>query len=744
MPNCTYATPGARRRNNNNADNAAATPDEMQGRIDRLESLVLSLMTNGGQASGAAAAAAALSASRSDSADLAEDMDEDLDETERAIKNTLRDDDSEVERVSKSMGVMKVQGDRQIFASEGHWYAILSDISEVKNWFARSKEQYEDQIKKIQERKSKERFVGTSMLFKGTQNTSHDELLSRFPRRHIANMLITRYFESENPATHIIHRPTFRKQYERHWATPQASSVPWLGMCYAMMCLALQSYHRAQDAPPDFAGHAWEESLAFLSLTTECLVQADFTQPMFFMIETLCLYLQAEHARSRDSETGVWVLVGIVARLAMRVGLHRDPRPYPALTPFYGEMRRRLWNFIRSADINMSHQVGMPSLIKSVDCDTALPTNIHDEEFDEDTKVLPPSRPMSETTPMSFMIVNCHMSFILGKILEESNALTTMPYETVQKLDSDLREVRSHIPAHLVMRTRDESTLDPSPIIMQRYALELLYLKSQISLHRKFTSKARENPRFSYSRRTCVESCLGMINHQAAIHAESMPGGRLHHIPWTITSAVTMADFSLAGMILCLDLYHTASSEKKNQTSGDEYAWGVSKREEMFSAIELSLRIWDQLKDHSMEAFKSSGILRIMLEKLRNHTDLVQQMSKNFSFVPGPPGVAPDQVVAPPEHSAAMTLGMMSSGMTPDSIGMMGGGFPAPKWAGLTPSEQQAQIAASAQAVQQAAANGGPMDAATPNFPGFFGPPGIGGSDLVNMNWDWVSCLCCR
>ncbi|KAG9536290.1 hypothetical protein KCU77_g23346, partial [Aureobasidium melanogenum] len=43
------------------------TPDDMQNRIDRLESLVLSLMTNGTQAAGPSAAHAAINSSRSNS-----------------------------------------------------------------------------------------------------------------------------------------------------------------------------------------------------------------------------------------------------------------------------------------------------------------------------------------------------------------------------------------------------------------------------------------------------------------------------------------------------------------------------------------------------------------------------------------------------------------------------------------------------------------------------------------------------
>lgn len=102
------------------------TPDEMQNRIDRLEGLVLSLMSTGNPAA-SQAAAAALNGARSIATDQSQDMDQDVDGIDG--KHGPRDEDSEVERVSNSIGIMKVQNDRNIYASEGHWYAILSDVS---------------------------------------------------------------------------------------------------------------------------------------------------------------------------------------------------------------------------------------------------------------------------------------------------------------------------------------------------------------------------------------------------------------------------------------------------------------------------------------------------------------------------------------------------------------------------------------------------------------------------------------
>src|ERR1700753_4058894 len=61
---CTYAAPAARKKSSISSPSATG-PDEMQNRIDRLENLVLSLMTNGPQSAGPQAAAAVLAQANS-------------------------------------------------------------------------------------------------------------------------------------------------------------------------------------------------------------------------------------------------------------------------------------------------------------------------------------------------------------------------------------------------------------------------------------------------------------------------------------------------------------------------------------------------------------------------------------------------------------------------------------------------------------------------------------------------------
>ncbi|PSN59660.1 hypothetical protein BS50DRAFT_640811 [Corynespora cassiicola Philippines] len=731
---CTYATPGSRKKSASSTG-SNASPDDMQNRIDRLEGLVLSLMTNGAQSAGPAAAQAAIANSMSNgSVDHAFD----LTNGPESIQEEEAGEESEVEQVAKSIGVMKVDNNRAVFASEAHWYAILGEISEVKNYFSEHKKQYDEQLKRYKAEHAEEQGPGTAFLFGGSKTTTYTELLSCFPPKATADILVSRYFNTYDPGIHIIHGPTFQKQYDRHWLNPSETPVIWLGLVFAMMTISLQSYSRAGDEPPEYRGKSWEMSREYRELTAQCLVMADITQPITYMLETLILHVYADYARSRDAEPGILMSTGIIVRLAMRMGLHRDSSPYPGITVFQGEMRRRVWACIRSLDLLFSQQAGLPPIVRPRDTNTEVPRNIYDDELFEDMKVLPPSRPEEEATPTLFLINRTRFIYKLGEAVELTETLTCSSYEEVMKLDTQARELYEQISPHLKLRSMDESARDTSNLIMQRFTLDLLYLKITCVLHRKFLSPARSMSRFSYSRRACIDASMTMLQHQATLHRECQPGGRLRGVKWFISSLTTV-DFLLAAMIVCSDLYHTQRTARQARSpTTDTYFWSPDRINEMLDAIETAVSIWEGLKEGSMEAYKAHATLSVMLQQLKQNRQQHQSFSSTSSVFP--PSTTMDDANVAPEHSAAMTLGMLSTGgMTPNSSTMFDSRYPASMANLLNDPIPPQQQAAAALNPQFSGANGADNAAAPSPFSNLFGAHmGFQNMDIPSFdNLDW-------
>lgn len=118
---CTYAQ-GATRKKNSAAQSASNSPDDMQNRIDRLEGLVLSLMTNGSQSAGPAAAMATVSGdSSTGSAQPVNDL-----EIEGHGPGVA--EESETEQVTKSFGILKVDNNTSYYISDAHWASVLHEV----------------------------------------------------------------------------------------------------------------------------------------------------------------------------------------------------------------------------------------------------------------------------------------------------------------------------------------------------------------------------------------------------------------------------------------------------------------------------------------------------------------------------------------------------------------------------------------------------------------------------------------
>ena len=415
---------------------------------------------------------------------------------------------------------------------------------------------------------------------------------------------------------------------------------------------------------------------------------------------------------------------------------HRDPKNYPGITPFQCEMRRRVWTYVRQADLLFSFQIGLPSMIRLGDCDTELPSNLFDDDFDEDMKVLPPSRPPTVATEVSYIIGKSDLAFTFGKIVEYLHCIHQAPYEEVMKLDQELREARANVPPHLRLHSLEEALLEPGNILMMRFSIAMLYNKSQCVLHRRFLSKARENTRYAHSRRTCMDASMELLHHQATLHFESQPGRRLHQLKWYFNS-LTSHDFLLAATLVCLDLWYTEEVEASGRSSGDYQMWGTERRAEMVQMIETSRNIWMEYKDQSIAAFKASEILGVMLKKLQAmHTQTATRNAQNaYQFAnPANPKFTPPEDEKP-EHSAALTLGMLSTGgMSPNTATMFNGGYNLTPGSSATMVDNQSTGLTPNFSMEQA-----PNGIASASSPFSFLTGPNSGTEMPPANLDWVS-----
>lgn len=609
---CSYAAPINRKKSQASSDQS---PDDMQNRIDRLEGLVLSLMHNGGNVDPASAAAAGQSASQS-VADSSSSKHRGSQQEEAIM---VDDDGSDVdENLAKSLGFLKMDKEKGkvMYIGQEHWHSLLADISEVKNYFQTHQQELTSSYERVRQSKPQAAREGPTLLL-GAVPTTETELRAELPPKSSVLTLCSRYFNSMDNAVNIIHGPTFQQQLRTHWQDPSKTPIMWLALLYSVLTLAMLSYHKVGDEPPEWKGRTLEMAADFRLKTVQCLIKADYTKPVEYTVETMVLYVFGEYSSRWDADLGLWMIVSLITRIAFRMGYHRDAKWFPTLSPFQAEMRRRTWALVRMSDVIFSHQVSLPSMIYEHDCDTRLPNNIFDDEFSPTSKELPPSRPITEPTPISYMIAKSKLCNELGNILQATNDIGKhVPYDEIIRFDAKLRQIMQELPPHLKL-TSLEGTHDPVTLLIARFNVDILCQKIFCLLHRKYMTRARQNARYAHSRRSAIEASLRALDHLTTLHKESQTNGRLRSVGWYVKSIATK-DFTLPAMLVILDLHYDNLQQGKPQEHDGAFTWTPEQRSRMMTSLETCCSIWKTLADTSMEAFKASKIIEIMLQKIKN------------------------------------------------------------------------------------------------------------------------------
>ena len=135
----------------------------------------------------------------------------------------------------------------------------------------------------------------------------------------------------------------------------------WLGLLFAILSLAESFSLRDADPSSALAQRCLEKVNRYHDLSASAAVLADFTKPKQHTLE--CLITYTAGLRSNNAFVNVWLMIGLIVRLALRMGYHRDASHYPSITPFQGEMRRRVWAAISMIDVLISFQLGLPSMV---------------------------------------------------------------------------------------------------------------------------------------------------------------------------------------------------------------------------------------------------------------------------------------------------------------------------------------------------------------------------------------------
>jgi len=285
---------------------------------------------------------------------------------------------------------------------------------------------------------------------------------------------------------------------------------------------------------------------------------------------------------------------------------------------------------------------------------------------------------------MSYMIAKTKIAGVFGRSVTMVTKIHPIPsYDEVLRLDVEARKVYSGVPEFLRFKPIEDTRGDHPALIMQRYSLNTLYQKTLMTLHRPyFTLRLKSNARYAPSRRACLESAMTLLNHQYVIWDTQY---NRKDMTFYQVDPLSSADFLPAAMIIMIELWQASTELKSN--SGI-FTMGRGDHEHMLKVLERTCHIYSTFPD-IYEVVKAHGILSHLIEKVKiqfyaqaiRKPDIGPSPPDNYDLFSQPMSTTPDPSsdntmkddTMRSEHSAAMTLGLLSSGgLTPRTQNALG------------------------------------------------------------------------
>ncbi|KFY34354.1 hypothetical protein V494_06853 [Pseudogymnoascus sp. VKM F-4513 (FW-928)] len=513
------------------------------------------------------------------------------------------------------------------YVGSSHWAAVLDSISELKGNVEQDNE-IRDIVTDIH---SHNPVISSSpRLLYSCQRATKAEILSSIPPRRVADRLVSRYLTLDIQCG-IFHRGQFLIEYENFWKDQSGTPIMWICLLFTVLCIG-ELHQRSQtvtgDAPQTstFDSSTAGSMNLFRERIVQCLVLGKYTKGGPYVIESLIQYCMIEHFLRRDAQFEIWILLGMLVPISLRMGLHRDPKHFSEIPAFAGEMRRRVWATIFQIDVGFSALAGLPRVIKPQQCDTEEPRNLLDSDFDARTIQLPEPRPESEVTPVLFLLAKNRIISVGGLISDLAHDIRPYPYSELMRFEKLLRNTRNSLPESLRWRPLSQSITETAQTIMQRVYLDMFFYKMQIILYRRYLSASITQPQYTHAREVCLDSAIQILEYQHLLDEETQLDGRLSSIGWTY-SLILNDDFMLAAGVLCFYIKHYIGGHN------------VIINENTFQKVQSLLRrshdIWLRSSSVSHEARKAVQSLEIILgiQKSGEDGEIASQLfegSENF------------------------------------------------------------------------------------------------------------------
>ncbi|OKL55395.1 hypothetical protein UA08_09338 [Talaromyces atroroseus] len=512
--------------------------------------------------------------------------------------------------VADTVGKLTVTDDHAVYIGSTHWVTILEEIQILKD------ELSDDHSEAVRSRESTvfdapstdEPPATRISLLSSHPSLTKEHILAMMPPRRVVDRHVSHFFNAFDFASCILYRRKFLTEYSNFWENPSAAPIMWVGLLFSVM--GISAFVQQQDVATRglYAAETQEMIETYRTLTIHCLVAGDYLRPNRYTIETLTLHFAVDQNMNLNTDTGNWILIGVIIRLALRIGLHRDPSHWPNVRPLEAEFRRRLWITLYHMDFFTSARVGLPRIIKDSQCDTRPPVNLFEDDLSFEHNEVPPERPLTSPSPLSHIIQRHTIIKVAAEIYDATEA--RLPSSaTIAMLDAKFERAINSIPEQSKYRSLETSIADNPTMILHRMFMDILINKAVYLLHRRSFMKGSAEEETTRSRKLCINAALMILEHQRKMSEETQPGGIMFGVRWRVASSLNH-EFLQATMMLCFALSRFHEGHVGQPQSGTFH-----RRGEILEALTIAKSLWEKDADRSAEAHRAAKAITSVLKQ---------------------------------------------------------------------------------------------------------------------------------
>lgn len=385
------------------------------------------------------------------------------------------------------------------------------------------------------------------------------------PNKSICDRLLDAYIVMSEGLYRVVHVPSFRAEYEAFWQQRNVSDA-FLPRLMCMLSLGARfetdkrglSHDRSDGIHAPTActlARAWLDSLR-----GKQSVDMDTLQ-----CEVLLLHATRMMAsKNQDS----WTHLGSIVRMAMIMGLHRDPDEFPQIRPFFAELRRRLWYTIMDMDLHVALACNLPCSVREGEYTCRPPGNIDDADIYPDMTKLPPSKPIDEFTDNQ---LQAYASRTLPHRIRVSNIIsrldTIRDFQEVLDCGTQLERLLDDV-NHLFPRRHHSANADTKfKDWRMRALLDMHVRRPLLALYRPFALSTVDCP--AHITTSYLKSSMTMLTYMDELDPR-MPGfgdvSHMYHI--VLKHDIMQAAFSVCYFIKRANEQEAADDEAAAASRG--------------------------------------------------------------------------------------------------------------------------------------------------------------------------------